>query len=97
MARGSAVSLPSEIHYGLRSGIYIVEVHFDLNPIAAMDVSTIDVSGSGLRAYYSSEPRSRALGVFIMEIGEFSIPPGRREYTFSFAMHFLPEQGIDTI
>ena len=100
LAAGSSVSLPSEVYYLLEPGIYNLEIHFDLNQIQQNDV---DVSGSGLRAHYSDIRRTHQMGLIRMELGEFFIPPNKKQHQLSFAMHsmctqeMLPEQGIDII
>ena len=103
LASGSSVTLPSEVHYPIEAGWYTVEVHFDLNPVTGHQMREFIVSGSGLRAYYSSEERQMTMGLIRMEMGEFTIPPHQREYEISAAMHstcterFLPPNGIDIL
>ena len=97
LASGSSISLPSEIYYLLEAGVYNLEIHFDLS---AVNFRNIDVTGSGLRAYFSDTPRTHQMGLIRMEMGEFSIPPRQREYQLSFAMHsectekLLPKEGV---
>ena len=103
LARGSAVTLPSEVQYPQESGLYILQVHLALVNAAAIDMNNIDVSGSGLRRYYTTNERPKKLGVFRMELGEFTIPPNRKHYEISGAMHqscterYFPNEGIDII
>ena len=103
LASGSSVTLPSEVHYPIEAGLYTVEVHFDLNPVAGHQMRDFVVSGSGLRAYYSMEERQMTMGLIRMEMGEFTIPPHQTEYEISAAMHsscteqFLPSSGIDIL
>ena len=87
LASGTEVNFPYAVHYLLEPGVYNVEVHFDLFPVATLDQSTFGVSGSGLRAYLEPEPRAMSMSILRMEVGEFSIPPNLNEYHLSFAMH----------
>ena len=103
LARGSSVTLPSEVQYPQDSGMYILEVHLALVNKAGVDMNNIDVSGSGLRRYYTTSERAKKLGVIRMELGEFTIPPNRKHYEISGAMHqscterFFPKEGIDIV
>ena len=59
-ASSTSWSFQSEIFYLLEPGIYNLEIHFDLATVPAR--SDVQVTGSGLRAYYSDTPRARQLG-----------------------------------
>ena len=107
MLMGSASSeseiLPSEIYLPLEIGIYFIEVHFDLILLNMLDLGDIDVSGSGLRAYYSSVQRQSALGLAGMRLIDFAIPPHTDSQVISGALHsgctamWLPDEGIDIL
>ena len=103
LSSGSSVTLPSEVHYPIEAGLYTVEVHLDLNPVAGHQLREFVVSGSGLRAHYSLEEREMTMGLIRMEIGEFTIPPHQEKFEISAAMHssctehFLPSKGIDIL
>ena len=96
-------SLPSEIYYPLKAGIYLLEVHFDLSLVRNLDVGYFDVSGSGLRTYYTSEMRKFAIASLGVGLSDFSIPPKTERYEISGALysgcteHYFPEDGIDLL
>ena len=100
---GTEIVLPSEIYFPLDPGLYILEVHFDLSLAASVDTDTFDVSGSGIRTFYTLKKREKAAGVFRMEFRELRVPPQQKKYELVGAVHsefsrqFLPRQGVDIL
>ena len=107
MVTGSAATtpftLPSEIYFALETGIYLMEVHFDLTLLNHLDLGDIDVSGSGLRTYYTSKQRETDLAWLQLILTDFAIPPNTDSYKISGALYsgcsemYLPDEGIDIL
>ena len=100
---GTTVVMPSKIHFPLDPGVYIVEVHFDLSLATSGDSDTFDVSGSGIRTFYTLKEREKAASTLRMESRELRIPPQRKKYEVvgavhsDFSRHFLPSEGVDIL
>lgn len=100
---GTEIVMPSEIYYSLDPGLYVVEVHFDLSLVASVNTNTFDVSGSGIRTFYSLGEREREMGILRMEFRELNIPPQQKSYELvgavhsDYSRHFLPVEGVDIL
>ena len=88
IAKGSTTAFPSSAHYLFQPGTYYMEVHFDFALDAdLLNVHEIDAEGIGIRLFYEEEPRAHQIGLITFEGVEFEVPPKRRDYEISFAMH----------
>ena len=112
LAASTSINLPSTMYYNLESGIYLLEVHYDLLDDYNNGYDyTFQDNESGMRIYTTGEnnddnDRQSEIGILRMLVDEnynYYIPPNKKLYEIAFAMHsscinyYFPDDGIDII
>ena len=112
LTASTTINLPSTMYYSLESGIYLLEVHYDLlDDYNAGNNFVFQDFESGIRIYTTTEDdnddeRENEVGILRLLVDEnynYYIPSGKKSYEVSFAVHssctnyYFPDNGIDII